>query len=258
MYYHAPAKVNIFLKIVGARGNYHELLSRFVRVPTLCDTLWFEPKKSTEPFELVGNFDCKIEDNTLYKAYTALCEEGFSKEVGAVMAELSLHVKKSIPTGAGLGGGSSDSATFLKMLNEQACLNLTCKELMEIGSRVGADVSFFASEALSANVSGIGEVVETYQEDALNIEVFTPKIACHTGKVYQTYREYFLQTMDKNQAQKMLSLPSTKLVEQFSKEELNDLFAPARKLYPELSLYAKEGWFFSGSGSSFFRIKEEV
>ena len=106
---------------------------------------------------------------------------------------------------------------------------------MEIGSRVGADVSFFASEALSANVSGIGEVVETYQEDALNIEVFTPKIACHTGKVYQTYREYFLQTMDTNQAQKMLSLPSTKLVEQFSKEELNDLYAPARKLYPELS-----------------------
>ena len=148
MHYQAPAKINIFLKIVGIRGNYHELLSRFVRVSSLYDSLWFEPKRSSEPFELVGNFDCKIEDNTLYKAYTALCEQGFSKEVGAVMKDLSLHVKKSIPTGAGLGGGSSDSATFLKMLNEQARLNLTCKELMEIGSRVGADVSFFASEAL--------------------------------------------------------------------------------------------------------------
>ncbi len=258
MHYQAPAKINIFLKIVGIRGNYHELLSRFVRVSSLYDSLWFEPKRSSEPFELVGNFDCKIEDNTLYKAYTALCKQGFSKEVGAVMAELSLHVKKSIPTGAGLGGGSSDSATFLKMLNEQARLNLTCKELMEIGSRVGADVSFFASEALSANVSGIGEVVETYQEDALSIEVFTPKIACHTGKVYQTYREYFLQTMNKKLADRMLSQPSSELLKTFLMEELNDLYAPAFKLYPELSLYAKEGWFFSGSGSSFFRIKEEI
>lgn len=258
MHYYAPAKVNIFLKIVGTRGNYHELFSRFVRVPTLFDTLWFAPKKSVEPFELVGDFHCSVEDNTLYKAYDALCQEGFSQHVSAVMAEFALHVKKSIPTGAGLGGGSSDSATFLKMLNEQAGLKLTCKELMEIGSRVGADVSFFASEVQSANVSGIGEVVNLFEEEALEIEIFTPDIACHTGKVYQTYREYFLQTMDKPQALKMLSLSSEKLVKQFSKEELNDLYAPALKIYPELSLYAKEGWFFSGSGSSFFRIKGKV
>ncbi len=258
MHYHAPAKVNIFLKIVGTRGNYHELLSRFVRVSTLFDTLWFAPKQSVEPFELVGDFNCNVEDNTLYKAYDALCQEGFSQKVGAVMGEFALHVKKSIPTGAGLGGGSSDSATFLKMLNAQADLKLTCKELMEIGSRVGADVSFFASEAQSANVSGIGEVVELFEEEALDIEIFTPPVACHTGKVYQTYREYFLQTMNKPQALKMLFLSSEKLVKQFSKEELNDLYAPALKIYPELSLYAKERWFFSGSGSSFFKIKEKV
>jgi len=258
MHYQAHAKVNIFLKIVGMRGAYHELLSRFVRVPMLFDTLWFEPKKSVVAFELAGDFTCKLEENTLYKAYEALCKHGFSQEVGAVMDTYALHVTKVIPEGSGLGGGSSDSATFLKMLNDTAHLKLTCKELMEIGSCVGADVAFFASEASSANVSGIGEVVETYQEDTLDIEVFTPEISCHTGKVYQTYREYFLQTMDKHQAQQMLLLPSIKLLEQFSKEELNDLFAPARKRYPELSLYAKEGWFFSGSGSSFFRIKEEI
>lgn len=258
MHYHAPAKVNIFLKIVGTRGNYHELFSRFVRVPTLFDTLWFAPKQSVESFELVGDFNCNVKDNTLYKAYDALCQEGFSQKVNAVMGECALHVKKSIPTGAGLGGGSSDSATFLKMLNEQANLKLTCKELMEIGSQVGADVSFFASEAQSANVSGIGEVVELFEEEDLDIEIFTPPIACHTGKVYQTYREYFLQTMDKPQALKMLSLSSEKLVKQFSKEELNDLYAPALKIYPELSLSAKEGWFFSGSGSSFFKIKGNV
>ena len=258
MHYQAPAKINIFLKIVGIRGNYHELFSRFVRVSSLYDTLWFEPKKSTKPFELIGNFNCEIEDNTLYKAYAALCKEGFSKEVSAVMKDLSLHVKKSIPTGAGLGGGSSNSATFLKMLNDVANLGLSSKELMEIGSSVGADVSFFASEASSANVSGIGEIVETFEEDSVDVEIFTPEIFCHTGRVYQIYRDYFLQTMDKKLADRMLLQPSTELLKTFLIEELNDLYAPALKLYPELSLYAKKGWFFSGSGSSFFRIKEEI
>lgn len=255
MHYKAHAKVNIFLKIVGTRGNYHELLSRFMRVSALYDELFFAPKVSHEPFELKGNFECELESNTLYKAFMALKQSGFSGEVDAVMREYALHVKKGIPTGAGLGGGSSDAATFLQMLNHTANLGLTCKELMEIGSRVGADVPFFVSNLNSANVSGIGEVVEAYEEDTLNLEVFTPFIACHTGKVYQTYREYFMQTMNERDAQTMLLLSSKQLLQTFSKEILNDLYAPALKCYPALAAYAQEGWFFSGSGSSFFKVK---
>lgn len=254
MRYHAHAKVNIFLKIVGVRGAYHELLSRFVRVSTLYDELFFAPKKSTSAFELVGDFGCALEDNTLYKVFLALQKHGFTSEVTALMQAYALHVNKKIPTGAGLGGGSSDAATFLVMLNDKANLGLTCKELMEIGSEVGADVAFFASGFSSANVSGIGEVVEAYDEETFDVEVFTPPLACHTGKVYQTYREYFLQTMEEPLARQMLLLPSQELLLGFSKEELNDLYAPALKLYPALKTYAQEGWFFSGSGSSFFRV----
>lgn len=257
MVYKAHAKVNIFLKMVGTRGNYHELLSRFMRVSTVFDELSFVPKTNVEPFELVGNFDCALQSNTLYKAFVALKEYGFSHSLDAFMQEHALHVIKNIPTGAGLGGGSSDAATFLHMLNTEAKLGLTCKELMDVGSRVGADVPFFVSGFNSANVSGIGEVVEAYEEELLELEVFTPPIECHTGRVYQTYREYFLQGMDKALAHTMLSLPSKALLKQFSKEELNDLYAPAQKLYPELIAYAKEGWFFSGSGSSFFKVKED-
>lgn len=258
MRYRAHAKVNIFLKIIGTRGTYHELLSRFVRVSTLYDELFFAPKKSNALFELVGDFACDVKDNTLYKAFLALQKYGFATEMTALMQEYALHVNKKIPTGAGLGGGSSDAATFLIMLNEKANLGLTCKELMEIGSAVGADVAFFASGFNSANVSGIGEVVEAYDEEALNVEVFTPPLACHTGNVYQTYRECFMQTMCESLARQMLLLPSQELLTRFSKEALNDLYAPALKLYPILQTYAQEGWFFSGSGSSFFRIKEEV
>ena len=258
MHYKAHAKVNIFLKIVGTRGNYHELLSRFVLVDGLFDTLWFEPKKSKEHFELVGNFDCVLEKNTIYKAYVALCQQGYAKELDYVMKYNALHVNKIIPTGSGLGGGSSDAATFLLAMNEHFDLSLSSSELIKIGSSVGADVAFFISKAKSANVSGIGEIVESFDEKALDIEVFTPPIACNTAKVYQTYREHFLQTIDKELADKMLSMKSTELLNSFKKESLNDLYLPALKCYPELQKYVKNGWFFSGSGSSFFRVKEKV
>lgn len=253
MHYSAPAKVNIFLKIVGTRGNYHELMSRFMVVPTLCDTLRFVPKQTKEPFELIGAFDCPLSSNTLYKIYNVLLQEGFS-DVQRVMEEQALHVTKRIPTGAGLGGGSSDAATFLKMLSEKATLKLSTYEMMALGSKVGADIAFFASGYASANVTGIGEIVEPFEEEALELEVVTPPLECHTGRVYQTYREYFLQTMDKPLALSMLSMKSDLLLERYTMEALNDLFPACLKAYPALKTYAQDGWFFSGSGSSFFKL----
>ncbi|NCD12178.1 MAG: 4-(cytidine 5'-diphospho)-2-C-methyl-D-erythritol kinase [Epsilonproteobacteria bacterium] len=258
MQYNAQAKVNIFLKIVGIRGSYHELVSRFMLVSNLFDTLTFVPKSSSEPFELVGDFNCTLEQNTLYKIFKTLQCHGFAKEVEAIMREYALHVKKVIPQGAGLGGGSSDAATFLTMLNDVGNLKLTLQEKMELGSKVGADVAFFASGYASANVRGIGEVVEKYDEEALDLEVFTPPLACETARVYKMYREYFLQSMNIPLAKVMVEMKSKALLKAYGKEALNDLYPACLKAYPTLASYAKEGWFFSGSGSSFFRMKEKV
>lgn len=254
MVYKAHAKVNIFLKIVGTREHYHEISSRFMLVKNLFDTLEFRPKTGNEPFELVGDFNCALEDNTIYKMYLALKNRGYAKPVDEVMSHYALHVNKKIPTGAGLGGGSSDSAAFLKMLNVKAKLGLSLEEMLKIGVTVGADVAFFICGYHSANVSGIGEKVEEWDEKWLDIEVFTPPIACHTGLVYKTFREYFLQNISVNPAFKMSMMNSASLVKTFSKEELNDLFGASLKAYPELLDYSKEGWFFSGSGSSFFKV----
>lgn len=256
MVYQAHAKVNIFLKIVGIRGNYHELFSRFMLVPSLYDTLSFVEKQSSDAFELVGDFNCALEHNTLYRTFLVLKAHGFGNEVDDVMRHCALHVTKNIPTGSGLGGGSSDSATFLKMLNEHANLGLDAETMMRLGSEVGADVAFFASGFESANVRGIGEVVEKFDEPALDLDIFTPPLACNTALVYRAYREYFLQSMNQVMASDMLALKSPELLSRFSKEELNDLFPACLKAYPSLGEYAKKGWFFSGSGSSFFRRKE--
>ncbi len=254
--YKAYAKVNIFLKITGTRGNYHEIISRFMRLENLYDELFFSPKKSTG-FEIVGDFSCLTTQNTIYKAYVALLNVTSSKKLEIFMQKNAINVKKNIPAFAGLGGGSSDAATFLKMCNEELELNLSVKDLAEIGLKVGADVPFFIYGYDSANVCGIGEVVEEFKEELLNIETYTPKVEISTPRVYTIYREKFFAPIDEKESLKLKSTKSIDILQTMKPKEANDLFAPALDGYKELEQHHKKGFHFSGSGSSFFRIKEE-
>jgi len=122
----AYAKVNIFLKIVGTSQNYHKIVSRFMLMKNLYDTISFEKKdKRDDEFILLGDFGCKKEQNTIYKAYMALKNE----KVETFFKEHKVVVKKNIPEFAGLGGGSSDAAAFLNLTNEVLNLNLSLDNL---------------------------------------------------------------------------------------------------------------------------------
>jgi 4-diphosphocytidyl-2-C-methyl-D-erythritol kinase len=253
--YRAYAKVNIFLKITGSRGNYHEILSRFMRVDTLYDELSFVPKES-ESFEIYGDFSCQVEQNTIFKAYIALREYTNSESLEQLMHRYGVDVKKSIPAFAGLGGGSSDAATYLKMCNEVLHLGLSLPQLAEVGLKVGADVPFFIYGYGSANVSGIGEVVEEFEEELLDIKTYTPEIEISTPKVYKTYRESFFNPIDEEEAKLLREKFSKEILESLNPSEANDLFEPALALYSELKNHYQYGYHFSGSGSSFFKVKE--
>jgi 4-diphosphocytidyl-2-C-methyl-D-erythritol kinase len=253
--YKAYAKVNIFLKVTGSRGNYHEIISRFMRVESLYDELCFKPKDE-ESFKIIGDFSCKTEQNTIYKAYEALKKYTASSSLEKLMRTHAIKVQKNIPAFAGLGGGSSDAATYLKMCNEVLHLGLSQNELARIGLSVGADVPFFIYGYKSANVSGIGEGVEEFDEEVLNFEVYTPKIEISTPKVYQTYREDFYNPIDGFRAEELKHTTSLEILNTMGAEEANDLFKPALQEYKKLKKYYKDGWYFSGSGSSFFRVKE--
>ena len=251
----ACAKVNIFLKITGTKGTYHTLSSRFMRVPSLCDTLRFVPRDKEEatPFRLEGAFGCALERNTIYRAYRLLCEEGYEESMRDFFARHSVVVEKRIPEFAGLGGGSSDAATFLMMCNDTLKLTLGTEELIEIGVRIGADLPFFLSGYASANVFGIGEVVEPFEEEPLDLELFTPQdVRCDTGEVYRRYKG----PMQPKLAQKMCTLHSYELLERYDATTLNDLLTPALELCPKLRTQLRPGWFFSGSGSSLFRRRD--
>ena len=244
------AKVNIFLKIVGLRDNYHLIASRFVRVKNLFDTISFI-KKDVDNFSIEGNFSCILEKNTVYKAYKEL--EKFD-EVKEFFKKNIVKIDKNIPEFAGLGGGSSNCATFLNMVNQACNLNLSKEELAKIGSNIGADVPFFVYEFDSANVSGIGEIVEEFKEELLNIEVITPKIACDTGKIYKNFREKFYKELNKDEVKELFVTNSKDILKKFSINEANDLYFSALDLNQDLKKFEKDNWFFSGSGSSFFKI----
>lgn len=253
--YRAYAKVNIFLKITGMRGEYHTLSSRFMRVNSLFDTLWFE-KKSTPEFEIRGNFDCEVHSNTIYKAYKYLQSATRSEKLAIFFENHAVCVEKSIPSFAGLGGGSSDAATFLRMCNEELELGLSTNELADIGANVGADVPFFVYGYESANVRGIGEIVERFDEPLIDFEVITPELQISTPAVYRYYREHLYAPITPEEAAQLESTSSRDILASMNPKEANDLYRSALGCYSELS--EKEGWFFSGSGSSFFRIKEDT
>jgi 4-diphosphocytidyl-2-C-methyl-D-erythritol kinase len=259
--YKAYAKVNIFLKISGLRGEYHEIISRFMIVENLYDELSFISKAQTpykeNEFIVEGDFSCQTKQNTIYKAYFALKEATQSEALEKLMRTHIVRVHKRIPAFAGLGGGSSDAATFLKMCNNVLNLGLSLNELATIGLVVGADVPFFIYGYKSANVSGIGEVVEEFKEDLLDIQTYTPPIEISTPKVYQTYRRDFFAPLDGFEVQKYKQLYSKDILGTIDPSEANDLFKPALQEYKELKDYYKHGYYFSGSGSSFFTINKE-
>ena len=196
------AKVNIFLKISNKRDGYHELVSRFVRVHSLYDNISFI-KSSRKAFDIIGEFGCKMETNTVYKAYKLL--EKYDS-VRNFFQSYSVKIEKNIPEFAGLGGGSSNAATFLNMTNKYCNLNLSKDELCEIAVKIGADVPFFVYEYDSANVTGIGEIVEKFDEEILDIETITPQIKCNTGEIFKVFRENFYKQISNQDADNLLKL----------------------------------------------------
>jgi 4-diphosphocytidyl-2-C-methyl-D-erythritol kinase len=149
----AAAKVNLHLRVYPRRPDgFHGILSLFQAV-SLADVLAISSLKESDTIEIEGDFDCSAESTTVYKAAKA-----YLAASGANVG-LSIKVDKRIPTGAGLGGGSSDAAATLLGLEGLLDGGLGHSVLLEIGARIGSDVPFFLGSG-AAIVSGRGEIVE--------------------------------------------------------------------------------------------------
>jgi len=251
----AHAKVNIFLKITGHKEGYHTLLSRFMRVEDLYDTITFVPYEC-ERFTIEGCDGVPLESNTIYKAYKALNDHTGDLDILNFFYAHKVVVTKRIPSQAGLGGGSSDAAAFMRLVKEVCNLMISTEELAKLGSTIGADLPFFIYNYPSANVSGFGEFVEPFEEAPLALELYTPDIGCDTTVVYKTFKAHLLDDITLCSFLGWERLDSKTLLETINDPVLlNDLYAAALIAYPALKEVAKDGWYFSGSGSTFFRLR---
>ena len=248
----AHAKINTFLKITGHKSGYHTLLSRFVKVEHLYDVISFVPQKC-DSFTIEGCKGIPLKENIIYKAYEAMQKELDIKT--DFFKEHKIVVKKNIPSGAGLGGGSSDAAAFMRLFNEVCNLKVETPTLAQIGSSIGADIPFFVYNYDAANVSGFGEVVEAFKDEQFEIELFTPNIHCNTALVYKTFKKELLDKINLTTFEGWEKLSSKEILNNVSAVQANDLYKASLIAYPELLEAEPKEWYFSGSGSTFFRIK---
>ena len=186
----AYAKINFGLRVLPGRSDgFHGIESIFQTVD-LFDELTLT--QSAEKGCFVHCNSMKLpENNTLTKAYNAFCEVA-GTEVPGVKVEL----KKGIPSGGGLGGGSSDAATLTRMLEELCDVRLSDKQLDYVASVTGSDVFFFMhcdDEGRGcALVSGRGEnVVKIQPRDELFLVLIFPGVSSSTKKAYALVDEAF-------------------------------------------------------------------
>jgi 4-diphosphocytidyl-2-C-methyl-D-erythritol kinase len=172
----APAKVNLFLHVVGRRvDGYHLLQSVFVPIDW-ADTLHIERRA-----------DGRLQRHDLSTALPAddLClraARALQQASGSTMGA-DIHIHKRVPAGAGLGGGSSDAATTLLALNRLWGLNWRRERLAAIGLSLGADVPFFV-RGQPAFVEGVGECITPLALPRLWLAVIKPSASLGTAQIF--------------------------------------------------------------------------
>jgi 4-diphosphocytidyl-2-C-methyl-D-erythritol kinase len=174
----APAKLNLFLHVVGRFDDgYHSLQTLFQLIDR-CDSIGLRAREDGIIERTAGPPEIPPEQDLSVRAARAL-RERTQTPLGA-----DLQVLKAIPTGGGLGGGSSDAATVLVALNRLWGLELPVDELAALGLRLGADVPLFV-RGLSAWGEGRGEELEPMTLPPLWFLVIHPGCAVSTAEIFQ-------------------------------------------------------------------------
>lgn len=173
----APAKLNLFLHVVGRRPDgYHLLQTQFCFIG-LADTLHFKLRQDGVVRRVTEVSGVPEAQDLCIRAARLLQEE-----TGTPLG-VEIGVEKRIPMGGGLGGGSSDAATVLIALNRLWGLNLSRKRLMELGLRLGADVPVFVFGE-NAFAEGVGEALQAYPAPDVWYAVLTPPVHVPTAQIF--------------------------------------------------------------------------
>jgi 4-diphosphocytidyl-2-C-methyl-D-erythritol kinase len=215
----APAKLNLFLHVVGRRADGYHLLQTLFRFIDLQDTLHFSLRDDGGVHRVNGVDGVPEEQDLCVRAARLL-----QAETGCKLG-VDIEIEKRIPMGGGLGGGSSDAATTLIALNRLWSLELTRERLMELGLRLGADVPVFVFGE-NAFAEGVGEALQACPLPEAWYVVLFPPAHVPTAQIF-THPELTRDSV--SITMRALSMPQTQL--------RNDLQPVACKLYPEVGRY---------------------
>ncbi|MBQ6809488.1 MAG: 4-(cytidine 5'-diphospho)-2-C-methyl-D-erythritol kinase [Clostridia bacterium] len=260
----AYAKINLTLDIPKIRDDgYHELRSVFQTV-SLYDELEINVSENSENEIILTcdtpNVPCD-ERNLCWKAATAILGKYQIKG-----KKISIDLKKNIPSGAGLGGGSSDCAETLKALNKLLEINAIDEELEEIGVKLGADVPFFIRGGTQL-AEGIGEKLSELRlnfPEELYLVIIKPESELLSGNIYKIFDGLPKEKLPEASTEKFLSEISKGNTNAFN--SITNMLEPAAKtLCPEIGdseklLIEMEAVtaMMTGSGSAVFGIFTNV
>jgi 4-diphosphocytidyl-2-C-methyl-D-erythritol kinase len=253
----APAKINLGLHVLRKRQDgFHDIETVMIRIGW-SDALMVEPAE-----KLVLSCDdpslSSGDDNLCLKAAKLLQKEMSAPE-GA-----HLHLRKRLPYGAGLGGGSSDAAATLRLLCRLWDVRITRQRLAEIAAEIGSDVPFFL-HAPAAFAFGRGEKLHPLKDEygrplslPFNLVVIVPDMAVSTAEAYR------LVSADDRSRPDLIDIVQTADLATYREHLVNDFEKPIVARHPEigaaLDLLRESGAGYaalSGSGSAVFGLFEE-
>lgn len=249
---YAPAKINLFLDILRKRPDgYHDLGTAFQTIDA-GDTLEASLRKDTSiTLSYNAKQDYPVESDLVYKA-AHLLQSTYDVKMG-----VDLYLTKTMPIGAGLGGGSADAAAALRLLNRLWGLSLSTKELESLGVRLGADVPFLVEGGLSF-AEGIGERLTPMPpltlSNSLILLIATPQCAVPTKAAYAGVK---LSGEDRWNQWKS-NYVSTAIPELYNKFEESVLpqFPLIAEMKKDFLAYGAIASLMSGSGASVFGFFE--
>lgn len=250
----APAKINLALDIMGRREDGYHLLNMVMQSVSLCDEI-SAAKAEAGVLEAVcddASVPCGA-DNTVMRAARAFFEKtGVSPGFG-----IRFYIKKRIPQQAGLGGGSTDAAAALRLLNKLFNTRLSAGQLQSIGLMAGADVPFCV-EGGTAFVSGIGEnIVQISSMPPCHIVLCRPDVGISTSKAYLDYdRQHYKRTYYSRQVRNALRLGRLAEIGKSlgNAFELAGVPDEIHKIEGKMLEYGATGSCMTGSGSAVFGI----
>ncbi len=173
----APAKLNLFLHVVGRRADGYHLLQTVFQIIDLSDTITLVPRSGGAIVRLDPLSDVAVEDDLCVRAARAL-QSATGCRFGA-----DIGLEKRIPMGGGLGGGSSDAATVLVALNELWATGLSIDALADIGLRLGADVPVFV-RGDNAFAEGVGELLQSVELEERWYVLVHPGVSVSTPQIF--------------------------------------------------------------------------